>query len=257
MNLFRVLGAVLGVILGLGVAGWMFSGESLVTIAALTRNPVFVKAAVAVWDPNDVSSEQLPPLVVASHSGHRRILSILLDAGADPNLTGGDGRTALVYAVVADHPFLVRKLIAAGTDLNRKDREGLSALAHAAQRGRDGMSRDLLQNGAEGDSEDKRGNPALYYSIVTGNHGITRALVEAGADMNRVNSRGNTPLMEAWSTWENEKPIAQSLQRAAIGYLLLKGQRLTTRGSDGRSLGEVLAESKFADLIPGELVIPG
>jgi len=257
MGLLKILGITLVISVVGGLAGWALSGESLVTAAALTRNPLFVKGAVWAFDPNEVDEDQIPPLVVGAHSGHRAIISILVDAGANPDLRGRDGRTPLVCAVIEDHPFVVRKLIAAGTDLNLLDHKGRSALIYAAKAGRDAVARDLLKNGADANLGDKAGNPALYYSIVTGNHGITRILVAEGAEIDRVNKRGDTPLMAALRYWEEHEPIALSLQRAAIGYLLEKGQRLSAMGSRGHSLEEMLEKREFKNLIPEEEATPG
>ena len=61
-------------------------------------------------------------LMVASERGHRDIVRILLDAGADPNIAASDNdETALMYAAwKAQDPEIVKLLLAHGAEMNAR-----------------------------------------------------------------------------------------------------------------------------------------
>tara|TARA_Y100001934_G_scaffold43046_1_gene51871 strand:- start:67 stop:825 length:759 start_codon:yes stop_codon:yes gene_type:complete len=230
----------------------LISGESLLTVAVTTRNPLFVKAVLPFSNPDEVTEDQYPAIVVGAHSGHDVIVGILLDAEVNPNVVGPDGASALSVAVKKGHDFVARKLIARGGDPNLGDQYNRTPLSYAAELGRDSLARDLIHNQADVDLADIQGNPPLYYSIVTGNHGITRDLVEMEAKVNLLNHRGETPMHAAWNTWRNSDGISKNLERISISYLLEKGLNPSTPNKMNRSLKNELDQTPYANLLSGK-----
>ena len=51
---------------------------------------------------------KVTPLMVASHAGHKELVQVLIEAGADLEDRDEYGNTALVLAVVERHPGIVR-----------------------------------------------------------------------------------------------------------------------------------------------------
>jgi ankyrin repeat protein len=72
------------------------------------------------------------PLMYAAFKGNNQLIDILLHAGADINATReASGFTALACAVVMEHPETVRVLIEAGADLETTDKSGNTPLMKA------------------------------------------------------------------------------------------------------------------------------
>ncbi len=72
------------------------------------------------------------PLHQAARAGHRPILLLLLDRGADPNAAApGSGVTALMLAANRGFSDSVRSLLAAGADVNARAADGWTALEAA------------------------------------------------------------------------------------------------------------------------------
>lgn len=68
-------------------------------------------------DVNDTAPEGTSALVVAAHSGHGPVSTLLLEHGADPNADGGD-YTALHAAILRGDVDLVKLLLAKGANPN-------------------------------------------------------------------------------------------------------------------------------------------
>ena len=69
-------------------------------------------------------------------AGHKHIVEILLDAGADPDLAHRvTGLTALMHATRQGHHQVAKLLMAKGADVNVQSRYKLSALHYAAAHG--------------------------------------------------------------------------------------------------------------------------
>ena len=246
--------AIAGCIAFVGLLA-LFSGESLLTVAVTTKNPLFVRAVLPFVEPDEVGEGQFPAIVVAAHSGHVAITGILLDSEINPNLQGPDGRTALVVATLKGHDFIARKLIASGGNPNIRDSLGRTPLSYAAELGRDKMVKDFIHNEADLNLGDANNNVPLYYSITTGNHGITRDLVEMKAAVNSLNDNGQTPLQAAWTMWINEKRISPNLERIAISYLLENGLDPSIEDKSGKSLKSELTGTEYEPLLPVALAI--
>ena len=89
-----------------------------------------------------------------ARSRNRRIVRLLLEAGADPDVRDVQGMTALMYAVA--HPIdqrraakLVTELIQAGADVNLRTESGDTALSVALGWGRDSTVELLRAAGAK------------------------------------------------------------------------------------------------------------
>lgn len=120
-------------------------------------------------------------LVVAAHSGHAALATVLLDNGADPN-AAGSGYTALHAAVLRDDLTLAKALLAHGANPNARLMNGTPA-----RRG----SRDY--------AFDKRWVGATPFWMAAGFHRPTlmQVLAASGADSVSPTKDGTMPLMAA------------------------------------------------------------
>jgi ankyrin repeat protein len=106
------------------------------------------------------------PLTMAARNGLTRMVTRLIEAGANLDGIDASGWTALKHASQAGHDEIVQALIEAGADLNLPDNEGWTPLIGAASR--------------------------AAWSTVD-------LLIDAGADVNHVTESGATALREVVS----------------------------------------------------------
>ena len=80
------------------------------------------------------------PLQSAAAGGHRKIVKMLLDHGADPNIREQWGHTALHAAAENGDEEMIRVLLYGGADLTLKNNQGKTALDLAMEAGHEKAS---------------------------------------------------------------------------------------------------------------------
>ncbi|KAF5563258.1 ankyrin protein [Fusarium napiforme] len=130
--------------------------------------------------PGDISIE----LGRAVEYGHKSIVRLLLEHGAEVDCSTTPGFTPLLRATRANNEDIVRLLLANGA--NQDPLYSLSTpLLSAAVRGYDGIVKLLLDTGrVEIDRPDRFGRTALSHMAQHGNEGIVRMLLDMGANPN-------------------------------------------------------------------------
>jgi uncharacterized protein len=107
--------------------------------------------------------QQTTPLMWAAAEGHRDVVALLLEAGADPNRQGRvtslsarhnadhptGGFTALMFAARNGDEQLVRTLVARGANINLKNGDGASATMAAIYNDRFDVAAALIELGAD------------------------------------------------------------------------------------------------------------
>lgn len=101
-------------------------------------------------------AKQYIPLIVIVQNGKNdimgydpsRVVSDLLQRGADPNAGDGRGNTALYYAVAFGYEKCVELLSKYHADVNGRNKEGFTPLMYAVAAGNLKITELLLQNGA-------------------------------------------------------------------------------------------------------------
>ena len=122
------------------------------------------------------------PLLCASANGHKEVIKMLLDRGADVNATHHFGATALHWATIKDHQEVVEMLLERGADPDLADEDGYTPLLVATDNTDKDMVKLLLDGGADPD----RGGvfTPLCYAAEGGESDIVQMLLDAGADPN-------------------------------------------------------------------------
>ena len=84
-----------------------------------------------------VDVDRSTPLLEGAENGHKGVVQLLLDKGADPNKADRAGSTPLHKAAYYwDHKDVVRLLLGRGADPNKEDGDGVTPIKVAAEFGR-------------------------------------------------------------------------------------------------------------------------
>ncbi len=118
--------------------------------------------------PNKQFGSGLTPLAMAAGLGGKKMVSLLLSAGAD----GQFDRQAFIRAAAAGHPGIVRRLLSDGASPEPK------ALIRAAGEGHAEVVRILLEAGADPNKRTKQGHTALDFAKAGGHTQVVEILME-------------------------------------------------------------------------------
>ncbi|WAR14989.1 MIB2-like protein [Mya arenaria] len=140
-------------------------------------------------DKVDLKNGQKTALQVASHQGHKDIVQLLLNAGANLEMQDEDGDTALHYSAFG-------VLLAHRADVNIQDAYGDTALHDAI--GKENMDiLDLLVNyhGIDFNLRNKRGFNVLHHAALKGNNYATERILQKSRQIvDRKKDDGFAPL---------------------------------------------------------------
>lgn len=246
----------LGVALAAGrrdLAGWLdWRGWKL---PRRPLQPVDVPAAAIVGDldavrrlldlglPVDATDSQgCSALLRAAGGGHRALVELLLERGADPALAANTGATPLSAAVSMRQLEIVERLLEAGAGLEQRLPGDVTVLMLAAALGLPELVARLLQAGADLHAVDAQGLTPLHCAALYGFTARDRtrllalldALLLAGADPQRTAIGGATPLLLLLGARaEPGTPSAEDVVLAGVERLFDEDVRLDARDQRG------------------------
>ncbi|KAL7903775.1 hypothetical protein GGI35DRAFT_291694 [Trichoderma velutinum] len=90
----------------------------------------------------------LTELIIASYYGHRAVVKLLVNRGADTEVKDTSGRTPLLLAAENGHD-VAQLLVNRGAGIEVKDISGRTPLFLAAEKGHDGIAQLLVNRGAD------------------------------------------------------------------------------------------------------------
>ncbi|XP_008206465.1 ankyrin-3-like [Nasonia vitripennis] len=128
----------------------------------------------------------------------RKVVKMLLDAGADVNARDISNSSPLHCAVYTGDVELVKILIDAGADLNHLTETGFAVLHDAVLCGNEAMVRLLLSRGSRVDIQvEDIGDTALHWAIRLNTEGshekIIKHLMKFGSNMYKLNLNAESP----------------------------------------------------------------
>lgn len=148
---------------------------------------------------NTQTSHGMSPLYCAIHHGFDEIALELLNCeGINVNLSLEDGTTPLYLAAASDNHRLVTRLLEKGANTNLCRIDSYAPLHIVAKKGKAAMLRLLLQHPALNINLPlKSGKTALHLAAECNHHEITRILLENGADASPFGWDRETALLTA------------------------------------------------------------
>jgi ankyrin repeat protein len=135
-------------------------------------------------------------LMHAVSNQNLKIISDLLDRGADINARDGMGSNVLMYAIGNGDERVVELLLQKGADVHTAAYWGTTPLIRACSGQCGSIVKLLLENGASVDAADCSGFTALMYAAA-GDIEVCKLLLNGGADINAVNKDGISVVVQA------------------------------------------------------------
>lgn len=130
---------------------------------------------------------------------YRRLITMLLDRGANPNLATRQNKTPLMIAMRSVDLTIIAELLDAGADPQQEDYRGETAIFYARDKEQLLLLLDRCPQ-IDINHPNKHHENVMFYSSITGNTRSERLLktfLKRGANINFLDASGESPLFEA------------------------------------------------------------
>jgi ankyrin repeat protein len=124
----------------------------------------------------------IPVLHSAAGNGHKAVVQLLLENGANIEARSESEATALHWAAYGDHDTVVQLLIEKGANVEAKGGRGETALHQVAKYGHSNVVRLLIEKGADLEAETNGGETALQQAAGNGHEVVVRQLLRHNGD---------------------------------------------------------------------------
>ena len=153
-------------------------------------------------------------LIVAACRGHTAVVEVLLKAGANKEATDSYDSTVLMEAASHGKAAVVELLLKAGANKEARNIHGNTALIHAAIEGQESLVEVLLRAGANKEAVDTDECTALMCAAYAGHASSVEVLLKAGANKEAIDYRGGTALM--YAAYSGQTAVVEVLLRAGV-----------------------------------------
>jgi len=179
------------------------AGPSSIFAAAQIGDLASVKAFLEEGiNVNAKGARSRTALHVAASKGHREVVELLLDHGADVNAGAGyNNETVAEFAIWGNHSEIVELLVSNGADI--------SPLHLAVSMGDEAKARSLIESGADVNKRTPNGTAPIHIAAHAGFKGIVKLLIDHHANINAISDWDWMPLHSAVD--KGYKEIAQLL----------------------------------------------
>jgi ankyrin repeat protein len=205
------------------------------------------KAVVALLieegaDVNAGDIDDSTSLDVAAQRGHTAVVAFLVKKGAAVNHADRNGMTPLHFASYEGHTKAAGILIAVGAKVNARTQGNSLPLHGAASGGHVDLCRMLIDEGSELETINDFGYPPILSAAAGGCEEIVKLLADGGADLEAKTTNGRNALILACEARRNQSPTL-------IAYLIRNGLDVNARSFDGQSPLMVAIWGENSDVI--------
>lgn len=146
--------------------------------------------------PNITLGNGWTPLMIAVAEGHKDVVRLLIERGANVNARNKLGRTPIMFAARYGYTEIVQLLADAGAELNAIASD-MTPLMAASMEGHTETVKKLISLGADVNVLNSVNDDALQLAVEKAHHDVAKTLLENEALPNRQNTNGVHPLQMA------------------------------------------------------------
>ncbi|XP_070182676.1 E3 ubiquitin-protein ligase MIB2-like isoform X2 [Littorina saxatilis] len=198
-----------------GDSSFLFSADPGLLLPAVQSGDYETVRQLCLADTSLVELEiqRLTPLILACNRGHRQVVRVLLDCGADVNHCIPPHRTTIGAALERSHEDIVELMLEQGADPFSLDNKGHTFLHIAAWHNLPRAITALAARGVDVNALDDVHDTALHLAIVKHHHEAVEALMAIpGVDLTVPNINGY-PMMHHAASKGNSRAIELMLEK--------------------------------------------
>ena len=157
---------------------------SLLAWAVETQDPKLVSLLLENGaDANPTDGNRFTPIIQACRYGNSEIINALLAAGANPGDAVEDGTTAFHLCAGSAHSRILEKMASLGADIHASNEHGQTALMFAAAEGNTHNLQYLVNAGANINTQTLEGFSPLFFAIKSQDVTTAQMAISLGADI--------------------------------------------------------------------------
>lgn len=203
-------------------------------------------------DPNIRLEERRTVLHMAAAIGNGEIVQILIMNQVDPHACDDQGRKAWLLAAEAGHHRIVQLLFELEVNFNPRSPKIKELLVQMADKGFVSMVELLLGKGVDKDAVDSLGQTAMGAAAKSGKSNVVDCLIKGGADPGIADSHRQTPLLWAAQTGNLKvmELLLDAMTKSPASDELSPAPAAPSRGSQFDSVPKLREiKSSVADLL--------